>query len=73
MPRIPNTNDANGVWDLNQQRNAAYGQVWPLTYVPVPAWSGDRYFSYNGLVQVEVVAIRYVMNIKTAQPWHMLG
>lgn len=48
MPRIPNTNDANGIWDLNEQRNAAYGEVWPGTYVPIPAWAGDRYFSYSG-------------------------
>jgi hypothetical protein len=48
MARIPNTTDANGVWDLNQQRNAAYGQVWPPTHVPPTPWAGDRYFSYSG-------------------------
>jgi len=51
MPRIPNVNDAVGMWDVtrpNQQRNAAYGERWPVTYIQPPAWSGTRYFSYCG-------------------------
>ena len=58
MPRIPNTNDANGIWHLNEQRNADYGEVWPGTYVPIPAWAGDRYFSYSTFLHINV---EYIM------------
>lgn len=39
MPREPNQTEARGMWDVtrpNQQRNAIYGERWPLTYVPGP-------------------------------------
>ena len=48
MARIPNQSDASSMWKANQQRNAAYGEEWPQTHVPMPAWAGDRYFSYSG-------------------------
>ena len=39
MAREPNQTEARGIWDVtrpNQQRNAIYGERWPLTYVPPP-------------------------------------
>ena len=62
MPRQPNTDDATGIWDVtrpNQQRNAKYGERWPETYIPVPAWSGTRYFSLHGYNGAYVSAYNY--------------
>jgi len=39
MAREPNQTEARGIWDVtrpNQQRNAIYGERWPLPYVEQP-------------------------------------
>lgn len=72
MARQPNTTDANGIWDVtrpNQHRNAAYGQRWPETYVPTPAWSGTRYFSLHGYNGAYISAYTYNNSRTVASAW----
>lgn len=44
MARIPNAEDANGVWNIRQQRDAQYGGEWPS----IPFWNGSRYIAQRG-------------------------
>lgn len=44
MARIPNADDANGVWNIRQQRDAQYGGEWP----ELKFWYGDRLIIAGG-------------------------
>ncbi len=77
MPRKPDQTDATGMWDVthpNQQRDAIYGEKWPLpALAPPPAWAGNRYFSYCGYDGQNVLSYEYNNSRTLASGWSTSG